>query len=91
MLDALIERERDSSDRRIRAALAEIENEAGDYRRIAERRVRLGLLLSEIGAANGVDVSDQEMRNLIAYGLNDAWRHTAMIDLSSYPGDIEVA
>lgn len=49
-----------------KAALAEIENEAGDYRRIAERRVRLGLLLSEIGAANGVDVSDQEMRNLIA-------------------------
>lgn len=49
-----------------KAALAEIENEAGDYRRIAERRVRLGLLLSEIGAANGVDVSDQEMRNLVA-------------------------
>jgi trigger factor len=48
------------------AALAEIEKEADDYRRIAERRVRLGLLLSEIGAANGVDVSDQEMRNLIA-------------------------
>jgi trigger factor len=48
------------------AALAEIEKEAGDYRRIAERRVRLGLLLSEIGAANGVEVSDQEMRNLIA-------------------------
>ena len=48
------------------AALAEIEKEAADYRRIAERRVRLGLLLSEIGAANGVDVSDQEMRNLVA-------------------------
>lgn len=49
-----------------KAALAEIEKEAGDYRRIAERRVRLGLLLSEIGAANGIDVNDQEMRNLIA-------------------------
>ena len=48
------------------AALAEIEKEAGDYRRIAERRVRLGLLLSEIGAANGIEVNDQEMRNLIA-------------------------
>jgi trigger factor len=47
------------------AALAEIEKEAGDYRRIAERRVRLGLLLSEIGAANGVDVSEQEMNRLI--------------------------
>jgi trigger factor len=49
-----------------KAALAEIEKDAADYRRIAERRVRLGLLLSEIGAANGVEVSEQEMRNLIA-------------------------
>jgi trigger factor len=47
------------------AALAEIEKEAADYRNIAERRVRLGLLLSEIGAANGVEVSDQEMNRLI--------------------------
>jgi trigger factor len=46
-------------------ALAEIEKEAGEYRNIAERRVRLGLLLSEIGAANGVEVNEQEMRNLI--------------------------
>jgi trigger factor len=48
------------------AALAEIESEADDYRKIAERRVRLGLLLSEIGAENGVEVSDQEMNRLIA-------------------------
>jgi trigger factor len=48
------------------AALAEIEKEAGDYRSIAERRVRLGLLLSDIGAANGVEVSEQEMNRLIA-------------------------
>jgi trigger factor len=47
------------------AALAEIESEAEDYRRIAERRVRLGLLLSEIGAANGVEISEQEMNRLI--------------------------
>ena len=47
------------------AALAEIESEAEDYRRIAERRVRLGLLLSEIGAANGVEVSEAEMNRLI--------------------------
>src|SRR5207253_2900989 len=31
----------------------------------AERRVRLGLLLSEIGAANGVEVTEQEMNRLI--------------------------
>jgi len=49
-----------------KAALAEIEKEAEDYRRIAERRVRLGLLLSEIGAANGIQVTDTEMSRLIA-------------------------
>ena len=48
------------------AAMAEIENERDDYRKIAERRVRLGLLLSEIGQANGVEVSGQEMNRLIA-------------------------
>jgi trigger factor len=47
------------------AALAEIEREADDYRGIAERRVRLGLLLSEIGAANGIEISQQEMNRLI--------------------------
>jgi len=49
-----------------KAALDEIEKDAEEYRKIAERRVRLGLLLSEIGAANGVEVSEQEMRTLIA-------------------------
>ena len=48
------------------AALAEVERDGPEYRHIAERRVRLGLLLSEIGAANGVEVTEQEMRNLVA-------------------------
>ena len=47
------------------AALKEIEDEKDDYRAIAERRVRLGLLLSEIGQTNGVTVSDQEMQMLM--------------------------
>ncbi|OYW45596.1 MAG: trigger factor [Sphingomonadales bacterium 32-68-7] len=47
------------------AARAEIEAEKEDYRRIAERRVRLGLLLSEIGQANGIDVTNQEMSMLV--------------------------
>ncbi|QIG54782.1 trigger factor [Altererythrobacter sp. BO-6] len=47
------------------AALKEIEAEKDDYRNIAERRVRLGLLLSEIGQANGVEVTAQEMSMLI--------------------------
>jgi len=46
-------------------ALAEIEGEKDDYRMIAQRRVRLGLLLSEIGQANGVQVSAQEMGMLV--------------------------
>src|SRR5690606_35929276 len=43
----------------------EIEAEKDEYRRIAERRVRLGLLLSEIGQANGVQITQQEMGMLI--------------------------
>ena len=48
------------------AALAEIEAEKSDYQAIAVRRVRLGLLLSEIGQVNGVEVSGQEMQMLVA-------------------------
>jgi trigger factor len=41
-----------------------------EYRKIAERRVRLGLVLAEIGRANNVQVTDQE--------LNEAMRAEAM-------------
>jgi trigger factor len=47
------------------AARAEMEKDRDEYHQIAERRVRLGLLLSEIGQANGVDISSQEMNQLI--------------------------
>jgi trigger factor len=47
------------------AALEEIEAERDDYRKIAERRVRLGLLLSEIGQTNSVQVTQQEMQQLM--------------------------
>jgi trigger factor len=46
-------------------AQKDIEADKDDYRNIAERRVRLGLLLSEIGQANGVEVTSQEMSALI--------------------------
>ena len=46
-------------------ALKQIEDEKDEYKAIAERRVRLGLLLSEIGQANGVEVTGQEMSMLI--------------------------
>ena len=61
------------------AARQEMEKDRDDYRKIAERRVRLGLLLSEIGQANGVEVNNQEMNRLIAqaaqqYGPEDRQR-----------------
>jgi len=61
------------------AALKEMEAEKDDYRAIAVRRVRLGLLLSEIGQANGVTVSEQEMNRLMMqaaqqYGPQDRER-----------------
>jgi trigger factor len=40
-----------------------------EYRKIAERRVRLGLVLAEIGRANHVQVTDQELNNAI---MNEA-------------------
>lgn len=45
-----------------------------EYRKIAERRVRLGLVLAEIGRANNVGVSDQELNNAI------------MAEARNYPG-----
>jgi len=59
-LEAEVEKEDDPA-----AARKEIEADKADYRRIAERRVRLGLLLSEIGQANGVEVTNQEMQMLL--------------------------
>ena len=47
------------------AALKEMEDEKDDYRDIAVRRVRLGLLLSEIGRENNIEISSAEMSRLI--------------------------
>jgi trigger factor len=44
----------------------QMEAERGDYGRIAERRVRLGLLLSDIGQKNGVQVTQAEMGRLVS-------------------------
>jgi trigger factor len=40
-----------------------------EYQKIAERRVRLGLVLAEIGRANNVQVTEQELNNAI---MNEA-------------------
>jgi trigger factor len=47
------------------AARKEMEADRADYLAIAERRVRLGLLLSDIGQKAGVQISQQEMNQLI--------------------------
>ncbi len=49
------------------AALAEIEKDSAEYRQIAERRVRLGLLLSEVGALNGVEITGEEMNRIVGH------------------------
>ena len=61
---AQLEQEADRSDDPA-ASRKEIEAEKDDYRRIAVRRVRLGLLLSEIGQANNIQVTNQEMTMLV--------------------------
>lgn len=48
------------------AALKEMEADKADYQKIAVRRVRLGLLLSEIGQKNGVEITSVEMNRLIS-------------------------
>lgn len=49
----------------VEAAQADLEKDREEYRSIAVRRVRLGLLLSEIGQANDVQVAPQEMQRLV--------------------------
>ncbi|QLC24068.1 trigger factor [Parasphingopyxis algicola] len=66
------------------AARKEMEDEKDEYRDIAERRVRLGLLLSEIGQANGVEINQSEMSQLVAqaaqqYGPEDRERFVQYI------------
>lgn len=72
---SMVEAEYDSIIRQLRheasheqdpeAANREIDEEANEYRSIAERRVRLGLLLSQVGHDNGIEVSPAEMNRLI--------------------------
>lgn len=69
MVDAEFEQiwaqlEREAGDNEEEKAKLEAEKE--DYRNIAVRRVRLGLLLSEIGQANNIQITQAEMNRLIA-------------------------
>jgi trigger factor len=54
----------------------------GEYRKIAERRVRLGLLLAEVGKRNNIQVSQEEMnRGLIAEARRYPGQEREVIDL----------
>ncbi len=48
-----------------------VEEVEAEYRRIAERRVRLGLLLAEIGNVNNIKVADEELNRAV---VNEARR-----------------
>jgi trigger factor len=56
-----VEREQKASGRSFADEKTTEEAARKDYRAIAERRVRLGLLLAEIGAKAGVSITDEEM------------------------------
>jgi trigger factor len=52
-----------------------------DYRKIAERRVRLGLVLSEIGEQQKIEVTEEEQRRaLAAYLRQFPGREEVMLD-----------
>ena len=53
--------EREASGRSFADENTTEEAARADYRKIAERRVRLGLLLAEVGAKSDVKISDEEM------------------------------
>lgn len=54
------------------AGAEDAEKTRGEFRRIAERRVRLGLLLAEVGRDNNIQVSQEELNQAL---LQEARRH----------------
>lgn len=52
-----------------------------DYRKIAERRVRLGLVMSEIGERNSIDVTEEEVQRALSAQLRQfPGREQAVLD-----------
>ncbi|MBI1776907.1 MAG: trigger factor [Proteobacteria bacterium] len=57
------------------------DTEQADFRQIAQRRVRLGLLLSEVGRRNNIQVSEEEMRRALAQAASrNAGREREVIE-----------
>jgi len=61
-----VEAERNRNERSYEDDNTTEEAERADYLKIAERRVRLGLLLAEIGARAAIKVSDEEVSQALA-------------------------
>ena len=70
--DAESPKDEAQSEHRPDDAKEEEETLKADYRRIAERRVRLGLLLAEVGRRNNITVSQDELNQAIT---REARRH----------------
>jgi trigger factor len=52
-----------------------------DYRKIAERRVRLGLVMSEIGESNKIEVTEDEVQRALSAQLRQfPGREQAVLD-----------
>jgi trigger factor len=60
-----VEAEQKASERSFADENMTEEAARADYRRIAERRVRLGLLLAEVGAKTDVKISDEELTSAL--------------------------
>jgi trigger factor len=58
-----VQRDKDAGELSTEDADKTEEQLQAEYHKIAERRVRLGLVLAEIGRANNIQVTDQELTN----------------------------
>jgi len=67
-----IEQDREAGKLDPEDAAKDEEDLKADYREIAERRVRLGLLISEVGQRNGIEVTQEEANMAL---LREAQRH----------------
>ena len=67
-----VEQERDAGELSDEDKEKSEEQLRAEYRKIAERRVRLGLVLAEIGQRHNVQVSEQEMQQAL---FNEVRRH----------------
>ena len=68
LMQVKMERQADLKDGELKLT----DEEEEELHAIAERRVRLGLVLSEVGRANNVQITDQEMQRAV---INEAQRY----------------